>query len=216
MDKIKSPLMRIEIWALLLSLITFTFTQWQQAQTLRDQTIVSQREQLQNLVGKLRQDREREDPKFTTDIKTKHYATYMDARLVIQELPPEAITPSQYLVIALESWDIGARGLESIELAKKAAKYSEPESIDQLSSLDALGGYHFLRANLYEENRLEHVEKGKKAYEEMKKSWPAKTKWRIEVIQPKWAKYDKWKKIIASDFGPENGTPEELEVMAFE
>lgn len=186
-------LKRIEFWAIFLSVFTFVYTQWDQTQKLEAQTIADNRERLRVLITALRKDREENEAEITIDIWSKHYATYMDTRKVMDDLPPEEITPSQYLAVALESWSIGARGFESLELAAKARNFSEHGSIDQLSSLSALGDYYFQLAELYPDKRAEFVPLGQDAYERMDDDWPAGTDWRRGVLQSELLKYNGWK-----------------------
>lgn len=198
--KLSQTLKNVELLAVLLSIVTFLYTQWEQAKTTEAQAIASNRERLRGLIRELREDREKDETEITIDIKTKHYATYTDARTVMKDLPPKEITPSQYLAIAHESWTIGARGFESLELAKEAVTYSEPGSIDRLSSLGQLGEYYFELAYLYPERRQEFVPLGRKAYERMKQDWVASTDWRKGVIESEMEKYEKqkqyWDKVV--------------------
>ena len=192
---------KIEVWAILLSVVTFLVTQWEQNLQLEAQTVANNKAQLQELISRIRDARDLQNEKelkesFSVDIKTEHYSTYLDARLVMQELPEEQITPSQYLAIAFESWEIGARGLESIELAKKAVKMSEAGSIEQLNSLSQLGDYYFMMAELYEAEREKFVPRGHNAYQRMEKAWPHDTEWRKGMLDEKLKNYSEWKVLL--------------------
>lgn len=193
--KVSNFFKKIENWGIILSVITFFFAQWQQIKTLEAQTIVSNRGQLQMLIKELRETRDPQDlgnleEKFSIDIATEHYAAYMDARIVMDELPQGKITPSQYLAIAFESWEIGARGFESLELAEKAVLVSEPGSIDQLDSLSELARYYLMLAEIYPDKRENFVMKAQDANRRMRQNWPHSTEWRRKVLEAKQKEFD--------------------------